>query len=157
MKSYIMPLLCVIVLAGCGAKGGSAPPGSVIAIGSFDSVTNTNTTKQRDSQTVQVTIKSGSVGVNNASIFISFNYTAPPVKTVTNPDGSTTTTFPDPASVVTLCGGGQIVNATVEAKTDDWGVYYLCLEYDNGGGLAYEGNIKVLSGDQSATTALSVQ
>ncbi|MFI5293915.1 MAG: hypothetical protein ACHQ0Y_02695 [Thermodesulfovibrionales bacterium] len=157
MKNHIMLLLCVIVLSGCGARGGSAPPGSTITIGSFDSVTNANTTKQRDSQTVQVIIKSGGNGVNNANIDISFDYTSPPVKTVTNPDGSTTRTFPDPASVVTLCGGAQILNATVQAKTDDWGVYYLCIEYDNGGGLAYAGNVKVLSGDQSVSTALTVQ
>src|ERR1700690_4260512 len=101
MKNYIMLLLCVIALSGCGARGGSAPPGSTITIGSFDSVTNANTTKQRDSQTVQVVIQSsGSVGVSNAKIDISFDYTSPPVKTVTNPDGSTTTTFPDPAGVV---------------------------------------------------------
>jgi hypothetical protein len=56
-----------------------------------------------------------------------------------------------------MCGGSTIVNSTFSAKTDDWGVYYLCLEYDNGGGLAYTGNVKVTSGDQSASTGLSVQ
>ena len=149
MKNYIMLLLCVIVLSGCGARGGSAPPGSTISIvGSFDGVTNANTTKQRDSQTVQVVIQSSSgVGVNNAKIDISFDYTIKPDQTLA----------PDITSLVTLCGGAQIVNATVEAKTDDWGVYYLCLEYENGGGLGYAGNVRITSGDQSASTALTVQ
>ncbi len=147
MKNYIMMLLCAVVLLGCGARGGSAPPGSTLAIGSFDGVANANTTIQRDSQTVQVTVKSGSAGVNNASINISFDYTTMPDRTIA----------PDIAKLVTLCGGGQIVNTTVGAKTDDWGVFYLCLEYEDGGGLAYAGNIKVTSGDQSVSTALSVQ
>lgn len=148
MRNFILLILGVFILSGCGARGGSAPPGSSIAIGTFDGVTDTNTTKQLNSETVQVTVTDSSGdGVNNAKLDISFNYTAMPDKTIA----------PDITNLVTLCGGAQIVNSTVEVKTDDWGVYYLCVEYQSGGGLVYEGNIKVTSGDQSASTGLSVQ
>jgi hypothetical protein len=148
MKKYILLLLCVLLFSGCGARGGSAPPGSSITIGSFDGVTDTNTAKQLNSETVQVVVTdSKGNGVNNAKIDISFNYTTSPDKTIAG----------DITSIVTLCGGTQIVNSTVEAKTDDWGVYYLCLEYQSGGGLVYAGNVKVASGDQSVSTGLAVQ
>ncbi len=148
MKNYILLLSCLFLFLGCGARGGSAPPGSTITIGSFDGVTDTNTTRQLNSETVQVVVKdSKGNGVNNAKIDISFNYTAMPDKTIAT----------DITSLVTLCGGTQIVNSTFEAKTDDWGVYYLCIEYQSGGGLAYAGNVKVTSGDQTVSTSLAVQ
>ena len=147
MKSYIMLLLSVVVLAGCGARGGSAPPGSTITIVQPTSVTNTNPDFRADSQTLPITIKAAGVGVGNASIQINFVFTAPPDQNLIS----------DLSSIVTLCDGTHILNTSVEKKTDDLGVYDLCILYQDGGGLNYAGNINIFSGDQTATAALTVQ
>ncbi len=147
MKNYIMLLLCVIACSSCGARGGSAPPGSTISISSPATVTNTNPDFRADSQTLTVTIKSGSSGVGNASFNVNFVFTKPPDDNLIS----------DLSSVVTLCDGTRLLNTSFEAKTDDWGVYQLCILYQDGGGLKYAGAINVYSGDQTAQTTLQVQ
>lgn len=142
-----MLFLCVIVLSGCGARGGSAPPGSTITIAAPLPVTNANPDFRTDSQTLPITIKSGTAGVVNASIQINFVFTTPPDQKLIS----------DLSSIVTLCDGTHILNTSVEKKTDDRGVYYLCILYQDGGGLNYVGNINVFSGDQTVSTALTVK
>lgn len=147
MKKHIMLLLCLIALSSCGARGGSAPPGSTITIAAPVAVTNPNIDFRPDSQTLPVTIKSGSIGVGNASFQINFVFTKPPDQNLIS----------DLSSIVTLCDGTRILNTSVEKKTDDWGMYQLCILYQDGGGLKYTGNINIFSGDQTATTTLTVQ
>ncbi len=147
MKNYIMILLCLIACSGCGARGGSAPPGSTISISSPLSVTNSNQDFRADSQTLTIQIKSGTGGVGNASFTVNFVYTTPP----------DTNLISDLSSVVTLCDGTRLLNTSFEAKTDDWGVYQLCILYQDGGGLKYTGDINVYSGDQTAQAVLTVQ
>ena len=147
MKNYIMLLLCVIVLSGCGARGGSAPPGSTIAIATPAAVINANPDFRADSQTLPITIKSATAtGVGNASVSIEFVFTTLPDQNLIS----------DLSSIVTLCDGTHILNTPVEMTTDDWGVYNLCILYQDGGGLNYIGNINVFSGDQTVTTTLTV-
>lgn len=153
MKRYILFFLCLIVLAGCGADGGSAPPGSSISMTSPASVTNSNTDVQTESQILKVTVTdSEGDGVRHAKISIKFVFTS-------LPDQNIISDFP---SVVTLCDGTRI-NNPVDRETDDWGVYNLCISYQTGGkdqegngGLSYTGEISVLTGDLVATASLSV-
>ncbi len=147
MKNYIMILLCLIACSGCGARGGSAPPGSTISITSPATVTNSNQDFRADSQTLTITIKNTTGGIGNASFTVNFVFTSPP----------DTNLISDLSSIVTLCDGTRLLNTSFEAKTDDWGVYQLCILYQDGGGLTYTGDINVFSGDQTAQTTLQVQ
>lgn len=147
MKKYILLLLCLIALSGCGAGGGSAPPGSTITIATPDTVTNTNPTIEQGNQSLQIIVKdSNGNGVKNAKISIKFVYTTTPDQNIIS----------DLSSIVTLCDGTYIVNTVVDRETDDWGGYNLCISYQNGGGLSYSGTINVYSGDQVATATFIV-
>lgn len=148
MKRYLILLVCLVAVAGCGAGGGSVPPGSSINLTDLVSVTNDNPDVRTDSQTTQITVKDlDGNGVINGKLAIKFVFTEFPSASI----------IADPSTAITMCDGTRIVNTTVEKETDDFGVYYLCLMYKNGGGLSYSGEVQVYSGDQLATTSLSVQ
>ncbi len=148
MKNYILLLSCLFLFLGCGARGGSAPPGSTITISTPSGTTNPNTDFRTDSETLVITVKdSKGNGVENARLLIDFLFTNPPDQNIIS----------DLSGIVTLCDGTHFLNSPVDKKTDSRGVYLLCIMYQDGGGLKYSGRISVVSGDQSATADLAVQ
>lgn len=52
---------------------------------------------------------------------------------------------PDAYSAVQLYDGTTPVNSPFNAETDEFGVYYLRVDFTSGGGLEYEGDIEVRS------------
>ena len=156
MRKLILFSLVLLVLAGCGGGGNlAAPSGSVIALtptakaGAPITITSTSTVQKSVVQIYQFSVKEsdlpGAKGVRDTIFNVTFELTKVP--------GSTTA---DLSSLVTLCDGSQITNSMAEKQTDHEGIYNLCVVFKTGGGLAYYGNLRVLSGAQTASTSLSI-
>ncbi|MDA8082537.1 MAG: hypothetical protein M0024_02625 [Nitrospiraceae bacterium] len=156
MRKLILFSLALLVLAGCGGGGNlAAPSGSVIALtptAKADApitITSTSTVQKSVVQIYQFSVKEsdlpGAKGVRDTIFNVTFELTKVP--------GSTAA---DLSSLVTLCDGSQITNSLAEKQTDHEGIYNLCVVFKTGGGLAYDGNLRVLSGAQTASTSLSI-
>lgn len=139
MKKFVIALVCLIALAGCGGSGGgvTAPSGSTITI------------RQQD-----VTFTDASVGWHTTHYKI----------VVQNPDGTAmgdakiTISFPfavpDPHGLVQLYDGNTPKNSPFNAKTDDFGVYDLRFDYRSG--VKYFGDLEVVSGSAHAKSTFTM-
>lgn len=138
--STLCCLLFTVFLWGCGAGGGSAPPGSTITINpSSMSVTDDSTTARWFTVFFTITVKdSNGNPINDAKISILYPWAVPNL------------------DVVRLYDGSTAKNSPFDAYTDEFGVYTLRFDYQSGGGLEYTGDLEVRSGDVYATASVDV-
>lgn len=156
MRRLILLFLLLAVVAGCGGGGDlAAPSGAVMTFtptskeGAPIEITSTSPVQKSVVQLYQLSVRdsslAGAKGVRDTIFNVTFELTTVP--------GTATA---DLASLVTLCDGSAIINATAERQTDNQGNYNLCVVYKVGGGLGYAGNLRALSGSSSATTSIKV-
>jgi hypothetical protein len=137
-------LLFTVFLWGCGSLGQdtvTAPPDSAITINpDTTTVTDGNEDSWWHTQffTIYVQDSDGNP-LGNVKITISYPWAVP-----------------DPAGVVQLYDGSTPVKSPFDAKTDDFGVYYLRFDYMSGGGLAYYGDLEVRSGSAYGISTFTV-
>lgn len=141
MKKYILLLLCLIALlfSGCGAGGGSAPPGSTITINP-SSMTYTVTDGNWWTQYYTITVEDSTGNpINGAKITITYTWA--------------TASF---SNCVQLYNGSTKVYSPFDAETDEFGVYNLRFDFYGSDTCANKGDIEVRSGDAFVTASFSL-
>ena len=139
MKRFLVLLICLTALAGCGGGGGgvSAPDGSSITInpGSL-SIADPHDFWRTTNFTISVKNADGQP-MGDAKIAISFPYAVP-----------------DSHGYVQLYDGTTAKNSPFDAKTDEFGVYNL--RFDFRAGVAYTGDLEVRSGSAFGTSTFTM-
>jgi hypothetical protein len=158
MKKYFFMLLCLIVFSGCGANGGSPPPGTPVAVLlERPTVTNDGALSPNDRQNLQVTVGTASVPVIDAKVTLTGGFTVAPTAAMLTAAGLNL------SDVVKLCDGTPLVdNSGGESQitlptTNDLGQTSACIQFADGGGLAYTFQFTAYSGSGSDTATLAVQ
>ncbi|MHB8882237.1 MAG: hypothetical protein ACYC69_12115 [Thermodesulfovibrionales bacterium] len=156
MRKIALLMLLTILISGCGGGGDlAAPPGSVITITPSSTadtalkITSSSTVQKSVLQIYQIRVTdfdNSSNGVRDTIFDLTYELTTVPGTTVS-----------DLSTLVTLCDGTSIVNTLAQRQTDGNGNYDLCLVFKTGSGLTYEGNLRVLSGGQSALSKIAVE
>ena len=151
MKKFVIVLLCLIALAGCGGGGGvSAPTGSTITINPATiSVTDLSSSVRWSDPCPKVTaIVANSDGQRLGDIKISiFSQFGTPPK-------------PDPTTnyVVQLFNqDGTAVSSPFDAKTDNMGTYTFTYCYQSGGGVKFTDSLEIRSSGAYQKVAVSIQ
>ncbi|MBZ0157248.1 MAG: hypothetical protein K8I29_13685 [Alphaproteobacteria bacterium] len=134
-------LLCLVALSGCGGGGNSAPSGSTLTINPTETnVTDTSSSVSWTTQFYTISLKnSEGKSLGKTKVTITFPWAVP-------------SSF----GVVQFYDGDTPVNSPFDVETDDFGVYYLRLDLQSGGGLSYSGDLEARSGEAFASSRISV-
>lgn len=127
---YMLLIFVVVALFSCGGDDVCPPPDSIITLSPASieiSDSNLATTTHTEYFTIYVE-DSEERPIEGAKLSIYFVWAVPDV-------------YGD----VQLYDGATPVNAPFNVQTDEFGVYYLRVDFDSGGGLAYSGAIEVRS------------
>ncbi len=158
MKKYLFMMLCLIVFSGCGANGGSPPPGTPVAVTLENpGPSNPGPFSSGNTQNLQVTVGTVSVPVTDAKVTLTGAFTVAPTEAMLTDNGLNL------SDVVKLCDGTPLVdNSGGESQitlptTNDLGQSSACIQFADGGGLAYTFQFTAYSGSGSSTATLAVQ
>ena len=138
MKRFLVLLICLTALAGCGGGGGvSAPDGSTITINP-STMTVTDAVDVWHTTFFDIIVKNADgQPMGDAKVTISFPWAVP-----------------DPQAVVQLYDGNTPKNSPFDAKTDDFGVYHLRFDYRTG--FKYNGDLEARSGTTLGKATITV-
>ncbi|MFO0751767.1 MAG: hypothetical protein U0411_00395 [Thermodesulfovibrionales bacterium] len=135
-------LLCLVALSGCGGGGGnSAPSGSSLSVNPAEiTVTDAASSTSWTTQFYTISLQNAEgQSLGKTKVTITFPYAVP-----------------SSYGVVQLYDGDTPVNSPLDVETDDFGVYYLRLDMQTGGGLEYSGDLEARSGDAFASSKITV-
>ncbi|MCC6347746.1 MAG: hypothetical protein IT388_11210 [Nitrospirales bacterium] len=137
----LLLLLCLAALSGCGGGGNSAPSGSTLTINPAEiTTTDASSSTSWTTQFYTISLKNAEgQSLGNTKVTITFPYAVP-----------------SSYGVVQLYDGDTPVNSPLDVETDDFGVYYLRLDMQSGGGLSYSGDLEARSGDAFANSKITV-
>lgn len=144
MKKYILLLLCLIALSGCGAGGGSAPPGSTITIQPSSVDVEYAGTDFEHYQDFIINLKdSEGTPIYDGKITISYIWATP-----------------NYANCVRFVDLNNPSFSPFDVYTDRFGNYYLRVYFagttPDGATCSHKGDLGLISGDAYTTATISV-